>query len=719
VWVALFGERDAQPIAVDDGKTFVGDVYAVGPVSGSFAAFRRASVAPVRADPDVSGGDVGAIVDDGAGGWVLGGTFTTVGGVACRGFAHLTAVHRLDRRLCLGVKGAVSALARRGSTVYLAGMFTRVGREWRSKLAAVDLRSGRVLPWTATIGGRQFYDEGGGRHDLVPRRVNDLAVLGKTVYIGGYFEKIGGKRRENVAALDASSGRVLDWRADAGEVWASADLDYVSVLEAVPGRLYMAGNFRKISGAARDGIGAVDPATGRVIDWRVRAPAQFIHGHDSGPYDMTAAAGRLYVAGRFEWRNTTPQLVVIDADTGRARADGRFSGAGPDDWSHGAADVYSLAADAQHLYVGGNFDALDGGPRASLVAIDLRTDKLLPWRPAAVGVVNALAARDGVVAAGGGFSGIATGLRDGLASFDLRTGRLLRWRPRLTPKPDEFGFSTFSRVSALAADGSMLYLGGSFVAVNGQPRYGLAAFDLTTGELTDWAPALGGPERLDPIDAMAVADGMVYIGGSFSSVNGEHRAGFAAIDASTGELRDWNPGAEDPEYNSVYAVAPADGLVYVTALEFDGNPAASDVESNEWLSWEPTMGGHYGFASAVVVLYHDGRLYVGGDFDSFDGYPRRGLVALDPETREVLPFHAPPLEIGLDAYPLAASDELLAVVEPSGKPTLLAAATGRRLPWVPRGDPSLGECGSVALNIEALVAMCGGRVLFFTRQGSS
>jgi hypothetical protein len=50
-----------------------------------------------------------------------------------------------------------------------------------------------------------------------------LAVSGRTVYAGGNFSSIGGKRRHHLAAVDGRTGNATAWNPGAnGVVWALA-----------------------------------------------------------------------------------------------------------------------------------------------------------------------------------------------------------------------------------------------------------------------------------------------------------------------------------------------------------------------------------------------------------------------------------------------------------------------------------------------------------------
>ena len=68
---------------------------------------------------------------------------------------------------------------------------------------------------------------------------------------------------------------------------------------------------------------------------------------------------------------------------------------------------------------------------------------------------------------------------------------------------------------AVSPDGTTVYVGGSFTTVDGKPRNHIAAFSTTTGALLSWNPDVERPGR--PI---ATFGNNVYIGGSFTKVSG-------------------------------------------------------------------------------------------------------------------------------------------------------------------------------------------------------
>jgi hypothetical protein len=109
---------------------------------------------------------------------------------------HVDASGRIDPHGSLMGEGSIDALARAGNTLYMGGEFVSVGGLSRSNLAAMDTTTGTVTAWRP---GASSAD------DFVD--VFALAAVGPTVYAGGTFDRIGGRHRVGVAALNAQTGR--------------------------------------------------------------------------------------------------------------------------------------------------------------------------------------------------------------------------------------------------------------------------------------------------------------------------------------------------------------------------------------------------------------------------------------------------------------------------------------------------------------------------------
>ncbi|MFB4296090.1 LamG-like jellyroll fold domain-containing protein [Actinomadura sp. NTSP31] len=177
------------------------------------------------------------------------------------------------------------------------------------------------------------------------------------------------------------------------------------------------------------------------------------------------------------------------------------------------------------------------------------------------GVVWSMATVGTTVYATGNFTkarpaGVAAGgagevARGNIVAFDLTTGNLI-------PSFDHSLNGQGLRIVA-SPDGTRVYVGGDFTTVDGQARGHVAAFDTATGALdASFAPSVSAKVR-----AIAATDSTVYLGGNFFNVNGKSRTRLAAVNASNGAGIDtWRPTADDDEVFAL-ALAPAGDRVIV------------------------------------------------------------------------------------------------------------------------------------------------------------
>src|SRR6266487_4079059 len=196
-------------------------------------------------------------------------------------------------------------------------------------------------------------------------------------------------------------------------------------------------------------------------------------------------------------------------------------------------------------------------------------------------------------------------------------------------------------VWALASVNGAVYVGGQFTSVRppGDPlgtgevaRTYLAELDASTGDLiTSFNPTLDGK-----VTALAVSpDGStLYVGGSFTHVNGVYHAYLAAFSTSTGALLStWKPSATA----SVNTIAPSpDGsAIYVGGnfAKLDGQPrtraGAVSAATGALLPWAPNLNGT---VTSIAVAPDDSRVLVGGYFTSFNGVTQQAIGSTDPAT---------------------------------------------------------------------------------------
>ena len=214
------------------------------------------------------------------------------------------------------------------------------------------------------------------------------------------------------------------------------------------------------------------------------------------------------------------------------------------------------------------------------------------WSQVAVGNTVFVAGSFTRARPAGAAAGTQETVRNNLLAYDITSGNLIT------------GFAPDLNAQALVVtkspDGSRIYVGGDFTSANGQARSRVAAYDATTGALIDgFRPSVNGQVR-----ALAATNDTVYIGGSLSAVGGVSRSRLAAVSAATGALLPWAP---------VPGVGPTTG-------NRDGNTATSNVPM------------------AMVVTGGGDQVVVSGRFDTMNGVKATGIAALDPVSGLNRPF---------------------------------------------------------------------------------
>jgi len=353
------------------------------------------------------------------------------------------------------------------------------------------------------------------------------------------------------------------------------------------------------------------------------------------------------------------------------------------------------------LYVAGDFSVIDGEPRTRLAAFDATTGDLLAWAPVPSGTVGpysgpnviGLAAVGDTVFVGGNFAQINGVARAGLAAVDGRTGQLLGWYPG--PANDE--------VDVLTARRGIIYLGGYFTSVAGQPRNRAAAVDLPVGTLLPWSPNVTGPDDayVGPprLAAIVVGDSAVYLGGQFLSVGGVARNALAAVDPDSGRALAWNPGTANNfsyPYPYVQSLALQDDTVYVGGnFELLAGAARSGLgaigaSTAVATSWDPRPDPD---KITLALSASAGLIYAGGTFGSVGPWqPRANLAAFDLATGAVKDWN--PNDNGIVATGLIVSGGKVYVAgdfsfiggQPRSGLAALDTLTGAALPWNPATD---------------------------------
>ncbi len=541
------GRVTAMALSPDGSVLYLAGTFtsiAATPRTG-FAAFTTADLQLTSWAPgDVSAGSVAALAVDPAGTVYVGGSFT---GIAGNGRNRLAAISPAGSVTSWnpGANDAVLALSATASALYVGGSFTTLGHDPQNRIGAVDLGTGDGLGWTGTgadatvrslaLAGATLYAGGdfgaldgqsraflgavntadGVATTFAPGADGAVSVLsasddGARLVAAGSFGSIGGIAARRVASIDTATGL-----ADAAWTPNPNDLPRALARSADGAEVLVAGTFTGAGGVLRTNLAALD-ATGAALPWDPVA--------DGNVYALAAApAGDvIYAGGSFSHVDgaSEQKLAGIDAATGdvtgfHVNANNR---------------VRSLATAGDLLYVGGEFTKLGGQTRTSAGAVQISTGALdATWLPAPDGMVRAIVPRADRVYLAGDFSHVGGSDRDHVAAVDAATGTNVSAFATASPK-----YRTFE----LATDGTMVF------AAMGGPGGRLRAY--RPGGSIAWEVAADGD-----VQACTYANGLVYIGGHFTSLAHTTRSQVGAADAATGALDGWAPGTN----GSIWAMA--------------------------------------------------------------------------------------------------------------------------------------------------------------------
>ncbi len=511
-----------------------------------------------------------------------GGSFTTINGSACNYLAAIDSAGQLTG-LAPTVNERVNDLAVSGDTIYAGGYFTTVDGASRNHLAAFGTDASLITDWAPSANNY----------------VSALAISGDTIYVGGHFSTIDGLTRNHLAAID-SAGNLTNWAPSAN--------DYVYSLLASGDTIYAGGDFVTINSTARNHLAAID-SSGNLSNW---APAT----NGTRVYALAASSSTVYAGGDFNSVNgvTRNHLAAI-ADTGALTS-----------WAPNADHaVYSLVVSGNTVYTGGTFTTINGEGHRGLVGIG--TDgNLSTWVPSVSGSVYTLTVSGSTVYAGGAFGSVTTSndgthTRNNLVAIDTAGNLITTWEP-----------AADGVVRTLAISGSTVYAGGYFTSITTPAdgvvtRNRLAAIDMNGNLVTSWAPAAD-----NVVLSLAISGDTIYVGGGFTSITtpGDGlatRNSLAAITADGSLMSNWAPAAN----SSVHTLAVSGDTIFVggSFTDIDGSArtrlAAIDMTGNLLSNWTPSAGFW-----PEAILVSGGTVYVGGGFSNIDGDGRKSYYATLP-----------------------------------------------------------------------------------------
>jgi hypothetical protein len=257
-------------------------------------------------------------------------------------------------------------------------------------------------------------------------------------------------------------------------------------------------------------------------------------------------------------------------------------------------------------------------PRKNILAYDLTTGALLPgFAPSLNAQAFAVTASpDGsVLYVGGDFTAVNGKSARHIVALNPTTGARIA----------KFAAKANASIRTIVATRRKVYYGGSFTSVGSTKRRHLAAVRAGDGRLLAWAPTANGR-----VNALAISPSRteLVVGGAFTKLNGSNRRGYGlgAVSTRTGELLRFraNKTVRDAGPNSAITSLASDASnVYGTGYLYDGTGgnlegAFSASWSDGRITWvEDCRGDSYGVFPSPTAVYVVGHPHYCGNLGGF------------------------------------------------------------------------------------------------------
>ena len=308
-------------------------------------------------------------------------------------------------------------------------------------------------------------------------------------------------------------------------------------------------------------------------------------------------------------------------------------------------DSIALQSDGKVL-MGGSFTTIHGTNRNGIARLNANGSLDSSFNPGtgAGGVLAIALQSDGKVLIGGDFTTVNGTNRNGIARLNANGSLDGSFNPGAGGTPSGYG-----DVRSIAVQpGGQVFIGGYFTTVNGTNRNRIARLNADGGLDASFDP---GRELEIPISTLvAQPDGKVLVGGPLTFINGTNRYGSdrlnadgSADDTFISNSFNTDLGIYYPDYTAVAVQSDGKVLVGGVSYYYDCNDEGCTIYDNYVVArvnangshdtgFEPALGNMlYGGGERVraLAVQPDGKVVVGGTFNSIKGTNRLGIARLN------------------------------------------------------------------------------------------
>ena len=492
-----------------------------------------------------------------------------------KNLVHILSNHQVDQNFTPTPIGAISSLVLDGNRLLIGGSFTQICNVERSFLAAVDAMTGKLLDWNPQPNGS----------------ISTMLKSGNKLYLSGTFTQIGNGLSKYFGTLDLVTGKNIPSISTNGYIHAM-DQDSLNV--------YIAGEFAGAQGfvtgsSALFSDSSDTPLTNFPV---ITSPANFV----SKCKIKTAIPdgfGGWIIGGMFEYKGIKHVVHIKANGEVDTLINLRFNG-------FNSLIVNSLVLKGATLYIGGSFSRVNEFTRNNLLAIDVNTGKILDWNPNSSGPIYSMLLDSNSMYVGGNFSTMGYKTNPNFARIDINKGALLPSLAMSAP------------VNTMVKSNDKLYVGGTF------HNQGLYTGSLALMSSNSDVPNFNFPTLTGKVNCV-VSDknGGWYVGGDFKNANIRnliHILPNNRIDT----LFNSDPGGEIKTLS-----------VYKDALYAGGNfNSIGGIQSPYFVKLELTTGK--GIPTNIdvdgpinAIAFSGDTLYVGGNFQKFGTCSTSNFAIMD------------------------------------------------------------------------------------------
>lgn len=639
-----------------DGKVIIGGLFT------SYDGVTRQRIARINTDGTMdatfnsstgAGGSVNAIAIQSDGKVLIGGGFTTYGGLTRNRIVRLNTNGTLDNTFSIGTgAGATvhSISIQSDGKVIIGGEFTTYNGSTRNRIARLNTDGSYDTSFTTGTGaGSIVYTtsvQGDGKiiiagnfttyNSLTRNRIvrlnsdgtlddsfsigtgansaiwcSELQSDGK-VLIGGNFTSYQGTTRNRIIRLNSDGSFDNSFAIGTG-VSTSGDLVY-SIKVQSDNKVIAAGFIASYNGVARSGL--IKLNADATVDF------SFSPGTGANKTVFTSAIqsdGKILIGGEF----TSFNGVVVNY-LARLNSDGSLdntfnSGTG----TNGIVYAIAVLSDGK-IMIAGEFTTYNGITRNNIARLnsDGTLDTTFDPGTGANGAIRAMAIQsNGRIVIGGGFSTYNGASR-------IRVARVNTNGTNDTSFDPGSGAGNLVYAIAIQSDGKIV-IGGAFTSYNSTTRNRIARVNANGTLDTTFNPSSGAGSTVWSIIIMP--DQKILIGGNFTTFNGVTRNRIALVTTSGALDSGFNPGVGPG--NTVFSLArQSDGKIIIGGQfttyqsESISRNRIARINSDGTLDVSFNPGSGAGAIVRTVNLQSDGKIIVGGEFKSYNGVGRNRIT---------------------------------------------------------------------------------------------